>query len=116
MDFREEQQEAQYRKKRVRESLDSNARNPLHLSCHAVEMISLAASAAADLCFTCPLSPCRNIHQCEPGVPGPKKAPHVEKLPGGQHSNRPSSPAASLAEKRADLPEMHCGRNGGFVR
>lgn len=67
MNFREEHEETE---QRVRVSLDNNARKRLHLSCRAMEMILPAANTAADLCFTCPLSPCQNIYQREPGVPG----------------------------------------------
>lgn len=43
MDFCEEQRGAGYREERARDPLDNKARSRLHLSCHAMEMISLAA-------------------------------------------------------------------------
>lgn len=55
-----------YKKKREK-SVCAETGNGLHLSSDAMEMILLAANAP-DLCFTCPLSLCRNIYQREARV------------------------------------------------
>lgn len=45
--FLEEQREAGHREEAAGDPLDNKARNRLHLSCHAMEMISLAVKRSS---------------------------------------------------------------------